>query len=134
MPQLPGPGGMVMTGGTICGKWGQSSMPVVDEAGVGIRMGSMESAGGGGHPFGVAPNVEQTLLVVRIEANLAVNMMAPCQHRVQEMGGDLGDVGLLGGTTVGVDRMVDVILGLGKDKYRPYRVKGSSCSEGTGGH
>ena len=27
----------------------------------------------------------------------------------------------------------NVTLSLGKDEYRPYRVKGSSCSEGTGG-
>ena len=26
-----------------------------------------------------------------------------------------------------------VTLGLGKDEYRPYKVKGSSCSKGTGG-
>ena len=33
-------------------------MPVVDEAGAGIGMGSTELVGGGGHRFGVAPNVE----------------------------------------------------------------------------
>ena len=38
-----------------------------------------------------------------VEANLAVNMMAPHQHRVWEMGGDLGDGGLLGGMMVEVD-------------------------------
>ena len=27
-----------------------------------------------------------------------------------------------------------VTLGLGKDEYKPYKVKGSSCSKGTGGH
>ena len=28
----------------------------------------------------------------------------------------------------------NVILGLGKDEYRPYKVKGSACSEDTGGY
>ena len=58
VPESLGPGGMVMVGGTICGKWGQSSISVVGGAGVGIGMGSTESVGGGGHHFGVAPNVE----------------------------------------------------------------------------
>ena len=57
-------------------------MPVVDGAGVGTRMGSTELMGGGGHCFGVAPNVEQMLLVAGVEANLAVNMMVPCQCRI----------------------------------------------------
>ena len=50
----------------------------------------------------------------RIEANLAVNMMGSHQHRVWEMGGDLGDGGLLGGTMVGVDGMagVDGMVGM----------------------
>ena len=30
---------------------------------------------------------------MEVEANLAVNIMAPCWHRVQEMGGELGDGG-----------------------------------------
>ena len=45
-------------------------MPVIDEVGAGIGMGSTELAGGGGCRFGVAPSVEQILLVVGIEANL----------------------------------------------------------------
>ena len=80
-------------------------MPVVDGAGVGTRMGSTELMGGGGHCFGVASNVEQTLLVAGVKANPAVNMTASYQHRVWEMGGDLGDGGPLGGMTVGVDEM-----------------------------
>ena len=43
-----------------------------------------------------------------VEASLAVNMMVPHQHRMQEMGGDLGDGGPLGGTTAGVDGMAGV--------------------------
>ena len=53
-------------------------MPVVDGDGVGTRMGSTELVGGGGHHFGVAPNVEQMLLVAGVEANPVVNMMVPC--------------------------------------------------------
>ena len=78
-------------------------MPGIDEARAGIRMSSIELVGGEGHHFGAASNVEQMLLVAGVEANLAVNMMAPCQHRMWEMGGDLGDGGLLGGMMVGVD-------------------------------
>ena len=48
------------------------------------------------------------LRVVGVEANLAVNMMAPCQHGMQEIGGDLGDGGLLGGMMAGVDGMVGI--------------------------
>ena len=58
VPKSLGPGGMVMVGGMIHGEWRRSSMPVVDEAGAGIGMGSTELAGGGGCHFGVAPNVE----------------------------------------------------------------------------
>ena len=58
MGSLLGSGGMVVAGGTICREWEQSSMPVINEAGVGIGMGSTELAGGGGHCFGVAPNAE----------------------------------------------------------------------------
>ena len=58
VPEVLGPGGMVIAGGIIHGEWGRSSMPVVDEAGVGIRMDSTESVGGGGRHFGVAPNAE----------------------------------------------------------------------------
>ena len=41
-------------------------------------------------------------------------MMGSHQHRVWEMGGDLGDGGLLGGTLVGVDGMagVDGMVGM----------------------
>ena len=49
---------MMMAEGMTCGEWGQSSMPVVDEAGVGTRIDSIESVEGGGHCFGVVPNVE----------------------------------------------------------------------------
>ena len=83
-------------------------MPVVEEAEVGIRMGSTESARDGGCHFGVAPSAEQTLLVVGIEANLVVNMMAPHWCKMQEMRGDLGDGGLLGGMTAEVDGMTGV--------------------------
>ena len=108
MPESLGPGGMVMIGDMIHGEWGQSSWPVLDGARAGIEMGSTELMGGGGCHFGVAPNVEQMLLVVEVEASLAVNMMAPCWCRVQEMGGDLGDGSLLGGTMAGVDGMIRV--------------------------
>ena len=37
-----------------------------------------------------------------------VNMIVPCQHRVQDMEGDLGDGGSLGGMIVGVDEMARV--------------------------
>ena len=108
VPELLGPGEMVMVGGKICGKWEQSSIPIVGGAGVGIGMGSTESLGGGGHHFEVASNVEQTLLVVEVEASPAVNMMAPRLHRVWEMGGDLGDGGPVGGIMAGVDGMIGV--------------------------
>ena len=49
---------VTMVGGTIHGEWEHSSMPVVDEAGVGIGMGSTVLVGGGGHCFGVVSNVE----------------------------------------------------------------------------
>ena len=81
-------------------------MPVVDKVGAGIRVGFTVLVEGGGHHFGVVPNVEQIWLVVGVEANLAVNMMALCQCRVWEMEGDLGDGGLLDGTMVGVDEMI----------------------------
>ena len=80
-------------------------MPVVDEAGAGIRMGSTESMEDGGHCFGVAPNAEQTWLVVGIEANPAVNMTLPHWHRMWKMRGDLEDGGPLGDTTAGVGGM-----------------------------
>ena len=57
-------------------------MPVIDEVGVGIGMGSIESVGGGGHCFGVASNVERMLLVAGIEASPAVNMIAPHQCKM----------------------------------------------------
>ena len=43
-----------------------------------------------------------------------MNMMASHWRRVQKMGGDLGDGGLLGGTMVGVDGMagVDGMVGM----------------------
>ena len=107
-PELLGPVGMVMAGDMICGEWEQSSMPVVDKAGVGIRMGSTELVGGGWYCFGVAPNAERIWLVVGVEANPAVNMTVPHQRRVQEMGGDLGNGGPLGGMIVGVDEMARV--------------------------
>ena len=50
-------------------------MPVIDEAGVGIRMGSTESVGGRGCHFGVACNAERTWLVAEVEANPVVNIM-----------------------------------------------------------
>ena len=83
-------------------------MPVIDEAGVGIRMGSTESVGGRGCHFGVACNAEQMWLVMGVEANPVVNMMASYQCRVQKMGGDLGDGGLLGSTMAGMDGMAGV--------------------------
>ena len=57
-PELLGPVGMIRAGGMIREEWERSSMPVVDEAGVGIRMHSTELVGGGGHHFGVAPSAE----------------------------------------------------------------------------
>ena len=56
--KLLGPEGMVMVEGTTHGEWGQSSMLGVDKAGVGIEMGSTVLVGGGGHCFGIVPNVE----------------------------------------------------------------------------
>ena len=44
----------------------------------------------------------------RIEANLAVNMMASHWRRVQKMGGDLGDGSPLGSMMVGVDGMAGI--------------------------
>ena len=58
VPESLGPGGMVMAENMICWEWGQSSMPVIDGAGVGTSMGSTELMKGGGCHFGVAPNVE----------------------------------------------------------------------------
>ena len=43
-----------------------------------------------------------------VEANPAVNMMAPHRLRMWKMGGDLGDGGLLGGTMVGVDGIAGI--------------------------
>ena len=83
-------------------------MPVVDEAGAGIGMGSIESAEGGGHHFGVASNAEQTWLVAGVEVSPAVNMMVLCQCKVWEMEGDLGDGGPLDGMMEGVDGIVGV--------------------------
>ena len=83
-------------------------MPMVDGAGMGTRMGFTELVGDGGHCFGVAPNMEQTLLVAGVEANLVVNMTVHHWHRVQEIEGDLGDGSLLGGTMAGVDGMARV--------------------------
>ena len=37
-----------------------------------------------------------------------INMTAPCQCRVEEMGGDLGDGGPLGGMMAGVDGTIGV--------------------------
>ena len=50
-------------------------MPVVDEAGAGIRMGSIELVKDGGCHFGVACNAERTWLVAEVEANPVVNIM-----------------------------------------------------------
>ena len=104
--KLPGFGRMVMAGDMICGKWEWLSMLGVDGARAGIRMGSTEFVEGGGCYFGVAPNVEWMLLVVEVEATLAVNIMAPCWCRMWEMGGNLWDGGPLGGTIMGVDGTV----------------------------
>ena len=57
-PESPGLAGMVMVGGMTHREWGQSFMLVANEAGVGIRTGSIGSVEGGGCHFGVAPNVE----------------------------------------------------------------------------
>ena len=56
--KLLDPVGMMMAEGMTCGEWGQSSMPVVDEAGVGTRIDSTELVEGEGHCFGVVLNVE----------------------------------------------------------------------------
>ena len=77
-----GPMEMVMVGGMTHREWGQSSMLVADGVGVGTRMGSIEWVKGGGHCFGVAPNMEQMLLVVEVEASLVVNMTAFLHCRV----------------------------------------------------
>ena len=101
--KLLGPVGMVMIRGMTHGKWKWSSMLVADGVGVGIGTGFIGLVEGRGHCFGVTPNVEQILLVARVEASLAVNMMVFLYHRVWEMWGDLGEGDLLGGMTVGVD-------------------------------
>ena len=70
-------------------------------------MGSTRLVEGEGHHFGVAPSVEQTLLVVGEEASTVVNMMAFLCCKVQEgIQGDWGKGGLLGGMMLGVDGMV----------------------------
>ena len=107
-PESLDPVGMVMAGGMTCGEWGQSSTFVVDEAGVEIRIDFTGLVEGGGCRFGVVSNVERTWLVVGVEASLVVNMMISCQHRVQEMEGDLREEGLLGSIMVGVDGMAGV--------------------------
>ena len=60
-------------------------MLVADGVGVGIGTGFIGLVEGRGHCFGVTPNVEQILLVARVEASLAVNMMVFLYHRVWEM-------------------------------------------------
>ena len=57
-PELLGPAGMVRAKGTTHGEWRRSSMPVVDEAGVEIRMDSTVLVEDGGCHFGVVPNME----------------------------------------------------------------------------
>ena len=81
-PKSLGPVEMVMVGGMTHREWGQLSMLVADGVGVGTRMGSIGWVKGRGHCFGVAPNMEQMLLVVGVEASLVVNMMAFLYHRV----------------------------------------------------
>ena len=89
-------------------------MPVVDKAGAGIRMDFTKSVGGGGCHFGVAPNMEQMWLVAGVEANPVVNITVPCWCRMWEMGGELGDEGLLGDMMVEMDGMagVDKMVGM----------------------
>ena len=55
-------------------------MLVNDGVRVGTRRGSTELLEVGGHCLGVAPNIEQTLLVIGEEANPAVNIMAFLHH------------------------------------------------------
>ena len=81
---------------------------MVDGVGAGIGMGSTGLAEGGGYHFGVSPNVEQTLLVVGVEASLVINMMAFLCHRMWEIWGDFGKGGPLGGMMAGVDGMAGV--------------------------
>ena len=83
-PELLGLAGMVMEGSTTHVGWGLSSMLVGSGVGVGIRTGFIGLMEGEGHHFGVAPNVEQTLLVVEEEANLAANMTVFFLHRRHE--------------------------------------------------
>ena len=46
--------------------------------------------------------------MVGVEASMVVNIMVSCQHRVQEMGGDLREGGPLGSMMVGMDGMAGV--------------------------
>ena len=57
-------------------------MLVDDGVGVGARTGSTGSVEGRGHHFGVAPNVERTLLVAEKEASLVANMIVFLHHKV----------------------------------------------------
>ena len=73
-----------MVGGTTCEGWGQSSMLVDNGVGVETGTGSTGSVGDEGLHFGVAPNVEQTLLVAGKEASLVANMTVFLCHRYKE--------------------------------------------------
>ena len=74
---------MIAEGSTHVG-WGQLSILVGGGVKVGIERGSTGSVEVEEHCLGVAPSVEQTLLVAKEEVSPVVNITVFCLYKVQE--------------------------------------------------